>query len=80
MSSSIKTSLISRITYMLWVGNAIGCAFVALYGALMCFGLFGYDADLSALTMRIGALLAAAGAMVMVYSLWKARSLSASRN
>jgi hypothetical protein len=79
MRSSSATSLKGRITQMLWVGNAVGCAFLALHGGLMCFGVFGYDAPLSALSVPAGALLAGTSAALTVFSLWKTRSTSASR-
>jgi len=64
---------------MLWVGNAIVGAFLALHGGLMYFGVVGYDAQLSALSMRAGALLVVTSSMLTVFSVWKARSTAASR-
>ena len=79
MRSSSEMSLKRRITQMLWVGNAIICAFVALQGALLYFGVFRFDGQLSELSMRAGALLAATSATLTALSFRKARSLSASR-
>ncbi|MGO9432919.1 MAG: hypothetical protein ACLPH3_21225 [Terracidiphilus sp.] len=72
-------SLKVRITRMFWIGNAVVCAILALLGGMMSFEGFGYDAQLSALAVRAGALLAATGAGLAAYSLWKARSTSSSR-
>jgi hypothetical protein len=69
-------SLKGRIAQMLWAGNAISCAFLALHGGLMYFGVFGYNAPLSALSVPAGALLAGTSAALTVFSLWKARSTS----
>ncbi len=79
MRSASEMSLKGRITQMLWVGNAIICAFVALQGALLYFGVFRFDGQLSELSMRAGALLGATSATLTALSLRKARSLSATR-
>jgi hypothetical protein len=76
MRSSSEVSLKGRIAQMLWVGNAIICAFVALQGALLYFGVFHFDAQLSELSMRAGALLAVTSSMLTALSVRKARSLS----
>jgi hypothetical protein len=79
MSSASEMSLKGRITQMFWVGNTIVCAFLALQGALLYFGVFRFDAQLPELSMRLGALLGATSATLTALSLRKVRSLSASR-
>jgi hypothetical protein len=76
MRSASEMSLKLRITQMFWVGNAIVCAFLALQGALLYIGVFGFGAQLSELSMRAGALLGATSATLAALSLRKARSLS----
>lgn len=80
MRSTAAVSLKARINQMLWIGNALVGAAVALQGAVICFTFYSSDAQLSALIVRAGALLAGASTMLLVYSLRKARSISASRN
>jgi hypothetical protein len=79
MRSFSGVSLKSRFTQILWVGNAVVCGFLALHGAVMYFGVFGYESQLSALTMRAGAVLATAGVVLTVFSLLKARSTATAR-
>jgi|HubBroStandDraft_2_1064218.scaffolds.fasta_scaffold564554_1 hypothetical protein len=80
MLSSKAMSLKDRITQLFWVGNAIFCALVALQGALLYFGVFGFDAQLAGLSMRVGALLGVTSATLAAFSVRKARSLAMSRN
>jgi hypothetical protein len=79
MRAASEMSLKARITRMLWIGNALVGVLLALHGALMSFEVFSFDAQLSALSLRAGTLLAILGTALTVYSLAKARSLSASR-
>ena len=76
MRSATAMSLRNRIARLFWEGNTIVCAFVALHGVLMCFGVLGYNAPLSALSVPLGALLAATGVLLTAFSLWKVRPLS----
>jgi hypothetical protein len=79
MRSATAINLQGRITQMFWLGNAVIDAFIMLLGAVMAFGVFGYDPQLAALTVRTGATLAAIGAALTLFSLWKARSTSSTR-
>jgi len=72
--SSSETNLKSRITRLLWVGNALLGGFVALVGAMTSSAALGDNTMLSLLTVRIGALLAAVGLALTVFSVWRARS------
>jgi hypothetical protein len=74
MISSSAMSLKSRATQILWVGNAVACAILALFGGVVSFEVSGYDAQLSALAVRAGAAFAVTGVVLTVFSLWKARS------
>jgi hypothetical protein len=78
MISSSAMSLKSRVTQIFWVGNAIACAVLALFSAVESFEMSGYEAQLSALAVRTCALIAATGLALAVFSLRKARSISAS--
>lgn len=79
MRSATAINLQGRITQLFWLGNAVIDAFIMLLGAVMAFGVFGYDPQLAALTVRAGATLAAIGAGLTLFSLWKARSTSSTR-
>jgi hypothetical protein len=79
MISSSAMSLKSRVTQMLWMGNAVVCAFLALSGGVVSFEVSGYDAQLSALAVRAGAVLATTGIVLTVFSLGKVRSIAATR-
>ncbi len=79
MRSATAINLQGRITQLFWLGNAVIDAFIMLLGAVMAFGVFGYDPQLAAMTVRSGAMLAAIGAVLTLFSLWKARSTSSTR-
>jgi hypothetical protein len=79
MISSSAMSLKSRVTQMFWVGNAVVCAFLALSGGVMSFEMSGYGTQMSALAMRGGAVLAATGVVLAVFSLRNACSTAAMR-
>ncbi len=75
MRSASSMSLRNRIARLFWEANTIVCAFLALHGVLMCFGVLSYNAPVSALSVPLGALLAAAGVLLTAFSLWKSRPL-----
>lgn len=74
MRSATAISLQGRITQMFWVGNAVINASFAVLGGRMCFAAPGDDMLLSALAVRAGAVLAVTGAVLTLFSLWRARS------
>lgn len=74
MRSSSETNLKSRITQLLWAGNALLGGFLALVGGVTFSAASGDNTMLSAMTMRFGATLAATGLALAVFSLWRARS------
>jgi len=79
MRVATDLSLKNRITRMLWVVNAISGSFFALLGGVMVVNLFGYDPQLAPLMARAGTSFVVIGAMLGLYSFWKARSITGMR-
>lgn len=72
MYAPAALSLKTKITQILWVGNALAGIFTALLGAGTVHGVSGYDAQLAHLCAYLGTAVSAIGVAFAAFSLWRA--------
>jgi hypothetical protein len=65
----LAIDLKSRITRMVWLGNATMGTLMAMLGAVMVWNVFGYDAQMAPLMERTGVAFAVTGMALALISM-----------